>query len=433
MNADVEEMLVGGLNIFQSAKVQHSVRHGYWKTYTPINKDPDVGPLEFVIDANNEYLDLNDTILHLRAKVQRADARTGVYSDINNDTDNVALINYPLHSLFSDVEIYLNNKKIEGGEGNYALRSYISTLIKHTPQAQENQLAIAGFLKDQVDKFDDASNTGHVARKGWNKGKLYVGKLFTDFFQQDAYLLDNVTVGLKFIRNAPQFALMSFNTTDDNFKLKIIIEKAKLQVRRTRIAPELMYTAEDTLGNRNVVLEYPRTIIQTFQLEAGNEVFENQNVFNGKMPLFLAAAMVSSDSYNGYFNKNPYNFKHYDLCYLSLKKNGEDVPFEPLEPDFTDENKYISEYMSMFLNLGLYGSNDILSISKSEWTKGYTLFMYNLTPDLSLVNSDNGVVHFAMKMRFKKKLPENVMLVLYAIFNGNVQINEDREVFSSIY
>ena len=58
--------------------------------------------------------------------------------------------------------------------------------------------------------------------------------------------------------------------------------------------------------------------------------------------------------------------------------------------------------------------------------------MYNLTPDLSLINSDNGVVHFAMKMRFKKKLPENVMLILYAIFNGAVEINEDKEVFSTI-
>ena len=144
--------------------------------------------------------------------------------------------------------------------------------------------------------------------------------------------------------------------------------------------------------------------------------------------------MVSSDAYNGYFTKNPFNFKHYDLSYICLKKNGEEVPFEPLEPVFEGEGiNYMQSYMAMFLNLEMYGKNDTLPISYSDFGNGYTLHMYKLTPDLSMLNPNEGPVMVSMKLRFRKKLTENVMLILYSVFNGAVEINEDREAFVTIF
>ena len=81
----------------------------------------------------------------------------------------------------------------------------------------------------------------------------------------------------------------------------------------------------------------------------------------------------------------------------------------------------------------MHGKNDMLAISKEEFANGYCVYMFKLTPDLSMLNANEGAVHLAMKMRFRKKLPENVMLILYAVFNGLVEINDSREAFSNIY
>ena len=419
------------LDFFGQPPFQRLVRHGYWKSYTPINKDQDVGPLEFCIDSTDDYLDLNDTILHLMVKVQRADAK-GVFQNIDAARDVVGLINFALHTIFSDIEIYLNDKKIEGGEGNYAYRAYLSSLIFYNQETHQNQLFAAGFIKDEAGKFDEVTNAGLVKRVAWNNGNLYIGKLLCDFIRQPAYLMNGVKVGLKMLRQSPAFTLLNFEKREDNYNLRVVIESAKLQVRRVRIDPEYMYAVESELTKQTAKYHYDRIVVKTFQLETGNEVFENQNIFNGMVPKFLAIAMTSSDAYNGYFNKNPFHFKHYDLCYLSLRKNGEDVPFEALEPSYKD-GKYTQEYMSLFLNLEMYGKNESLSISKTEFANGYNIYMLKLTPDLSMICTNAAPAALAMKIKFAKKLPENVMIILYAVFNGLVEINEDKEAFVHIY
>ena len=123
------------LDLFRQPVLENAIKHGYWKSYTPVNRDPNVGSLEFNIDESEQSLDLNDTILHLQMQVKRADAKTMEYKDLAAN-DDVGLINFPMHTIFSDIEISLNNKKIEGGEGDYSYRSYLSSLIMYSPQCQ---------------------------------------------------------------------------------------------------------------------------------------------------------------------------------------------------------------------------------------------------------------------------------------------------------
>ena len=68
-----------------------------------------------------------------------------------------------------------------------------------------------------------------------------------------------------------------------------------------------------------------------------------------------------------------------------------------------------------------------------DFGNGYCIYMYKLTPDLSMINANEGATNLSIKLRFKKKLPENVMLLCYAVFNGLTEINEDREAFTTIY
>ena len=63
-----------------------------------------VGPIEFVIPGTGDaYLDLANTHLLIRAKVVR-----GVGTDLAADTPVAPVNNWP-HSLFSQVDVYLND------------------------------------------------------------------------------------------------------------------------------------------------------------------------------------------------------------------------------------------------------------------------------------------------------------------------------------
>jgi len=80
------------------------------KVYTeimPLSAITENGPIEFFIPGDGEkYLDLNDTLLHLRVKITNADG-----TDLVNDAP-VGLINYPLNTLFSQRDVTLGDRLI---------------------------------------------------------------------------------------------------------------------------------------------------------------------------------------------------------------------------------------------------------------------------------------------------------------------------------
>ena len=56
-----------------------------------------------------------------------------------NDQSNVAPANNFLHSLFRQVDVYLNGKQVTPAMGTYAYRSYIETLLNYDVSAKQSQ------------------------------------------------------------------------------------------------------------------------------------------------------------------------------------------------------------------------------------------------------------------------------------------------------
>ena len=68
-------------------------------------------PIEFTISGGGaEYLDFNNTYLHVRAKI------TGANGVALVDNTDVAHVSYWLHTLFSQVDVSLNNTLVSPSE-----------------------------------------------------------------------------------------------------------------------------------------------------------------------------------------------------------------------------------------------------------------------------------------------------------------------------
>ena len=83
---------------------QTSAESGTWVEYNPISSLSDGVPIEFNISGSGQdYMDLANSYIAAKVWVVRADN-----APIDN-TDHVAPVNLFLHSLFSEVDIKLND------------------------------------------------------------------------------------------------------------------------------------------------------------------------------------------------------------------------------------------------------------------------------------------------------------------------------------
>ena len=78
--------------------------------------------------SGDDYLDLANTMLHVQAKVTRADG-----ADLDM-ADPVGPVNNLLHSLFSQVDVYLKGTLVTPSTNTYAYRAYIETLLSNRCQ-----------------------------------------------------------------------------------------------------------------------------------------------------------------------------------------------------------------------------------------------------------------------------------------------------------
>ena len=140
------------VDLFRVPPTQQSLERGRWIDYAPLsNSWLDNGWITFLIAGTDEYIDLSKTILTVTGKITKKD---GTSKLDGNDQSNVAPVNNFLHSLFRQVDVYLNGKQVTPAMGTYAYRSYIETLLNYDVSAKQSQFSSALYYKDTVTKMD---------------------------------------------------------------------------------------------------------------------------------------------------------------------------------------------------------------------------------------------------------------------------------------
>ncbi|KAG1653149.1 putative apoptosis inhibitor ORF99 [Nymphon striatum] len=200
----------------------------------PISAQSGSAPIEFFIPGDGQYyIDLNDTILALDVKLNKPVA-----------TEKTAPVNQLISSLFSNLELTLNDTQVEGGSHLYSYKSYFNTLLQYGKDAKETHLRNYGFYKDEPKKFDDITGDGNAKRLAYQGKTMYLnGAIFADIFHQPRYLLPHVNVRLRFTRQPEKFSLVNF--TDTVIETNITITKAIMYVRKVRVSPSVGLAHEE--------------------------------------------------------------------------------------------------------------------------------------------------------------------------------------------
>ncbi|GFT46274.1 transposable element Tcb2 transposase [Trichonephila clavipes] len=173
-------------------------------------------------------------------------------------------------------------------------------------------------------------------------------------------------------------------------------------------------TKDDTIGPVNLFLH---SLFSQADVSLNDRVVSNSRC-------------VDNEAFHGAFSKSPYEFKHFNLNFIGVYVDGQPVPHNPLELDFS-KDQYIRAYQTLFVGTDRMGQDRGILISRKEYKDSNTLFGFNLSPDLcssgehlSLIKHSN----LRLELKFSKSLEQTVCVIVFAEFENLIEINKSRNI-----
>jgi len=428
VHQDSHECTKSELDLFSVPATQTSIENGQWVEHHPVASLNDNNSIEFSVSGKgSDYIDLANTFVLVKAQIVNPNGTALA------DNAPVAPVNLFLHSLFSQVDLTLNDKLITPSNNTYAYRAYLETLLSYGDTAKTSQLTSALWYKDTADNMEATTdqNKGFESRQEFaarSKVIDMMGKIHSDLFFQDRYLLNGVNMRLKLVRSNNPFCIMAGGV---NPNYKVVLKEAVLFVRKVKLNPSVRLAHAKALERAPTKYPIKRVETKVFSIPTGTMNVNQDNLFLGQLPKRVIVGFVDNDSFNGAFVKNPFNFKHYGINYLSMNVDGSPVPSKPFQPNFEAGN-VIRSYLSLFTGTGMMGHDEGNGINRDEYGGGYSLFAFDLTPDLSESDGDHTCLvkqgNVRLDIQFTTALTRTINAIVYAEFDNIIEIDKARNV-----
>ncbi|GBM64445.1 hypothetical protein AVEN_148448-1 [Araneus ventricosus] len=88
----------------------------------------------------------------------------------------------------------------------------------------------------------------------------------------------------------------------------------------------------------------------------------------------MIQGLVSNSALNGEFKKNPFDFKNYNLSYISLSVNGVQITMSAYTPSYKND-LFARNYLNLFTNLAQHNTN----VTLQEYKDNTCLYVFELT------------------------------------------------------
>ena len=256
-----------------------------WNDYHPIaSLDSHHAPIEFLMSPHTEfYTDLSQAYLYIKFRILKQ-----MGEDLDTDA-KVFPINNFFHSMFSGIDLYINNKLITNNSDAYPYRAYL-----------ENLFSYGSDVKD---------------------------KLHLDLVMQEKYLPNGLEFKLRLNRLSPQFCLMT-----DDYPAKIKIDTAILRVRNVQVLPAISNELKQTIAHHNAKFPIRRDEVKTFTISSGTRFKIEDHLLTGQLPKRVFIGLVTNKAFNETLDTNPFFFQHFNLSKMDVTCDGHSVYGKPFEP-----------------------------------------------------------------------------------------------------
>ena len=460
------------VDLFSVPPTQQSLERGRWIDYAPLSsvENPD-SAITFLVAGTDEYIDLSKTIFTVTGKIILADGKTKL---TGGGQSNVAPVNNFLHSLFKQVDVYLNGKQVTPAMGTYAYCSYIETLLNYDVSAKESQFSSALYYKDTATQMDENGSlpqlkevkvtpktgsvidgwmyTAGIGNQGFAKRHKFItngnqfvlsGPIFADVFMTDRLLLNMMDLKVMLNRSSDSFCLMDVNGKGSEISPKVKLTDVVLKIRKVKVDQPISDGVERMLKQTPALYPVRRVECKILTVPENLPTTRQDNIFSGIIPKTFVVGFVAVDAASGVYNKNPYNFAHFGVTGVSLTANGEEIPFKQLtlkypkaengkiDPAADTELDFDEAYNTLFSGTGKIYSNAGLDIDRDDYPGGYALYAFDLTPDMCKSSEYFNTVQrgsLSLALTFEKATEHPLAMVCYGDFENVIRIDSERNV-----
>ncbi|RWS08782.1 uncharacterized protein B4U79_15200, partial [Dinothrombium tinctorium] len=357
------------LDLFGVPPTQTSIERDLYTEHRPISILDSSYAISFIINtASDEYIQLREAMLHLVLQINLH--KTDKTDVTALDWSKVCPVNNFMHSIFKQIDIEINGKPITCASQTYAYKAYLNTILGFSDDAKNSQLS--GVIYESDDSTDKdkvvSARSAYitpttVSADGMGKKLDLMGKLHIDLATQGRAILGGSQIKITLIPNDPKFYLQ---TPDAKIIPSVTFLNASLFVHRSKVSNAIETAHNIALDHGTVKYPYVRNEVKSFNISSGTLSANIDNVISGVLPRRVFVAFVENKSFIGDLSKNPFNFKHFNVNYISCFTDGVQFPSKPYTPNFSEE-LYVREYMGLFEALNQLTTDSVLCLNRKAW------------------------------------------------------------------
>ena len=403
----------------------------------------------------NQFIDPYNTYVLITSSIKNPEGgniparATGAH----NPMCNVLPVNGLGTAWFKKIDVKLNGTTVSFDGNMYSHRVDIENRLSYPDTVKKGHLSMMGF-DEEMEAFDeinnadthwgDANSAQHAypaILRRYLKGKastnMYtIARIHSEIFEQPELLPPNTVLDIDFDRHNSDFLLLTKHN-DRNYILKM--ESCELLTRLIDMDEEI--TAEiDSVSISGRSMLYPVRRVKIMYYSCGANIVDLSN-FNllttegNLLPCRIIVVMVREDAVHGNYNRDPFNYQHFNLAEFSLKVASEQIPLPKLKCNMDDDSNDILRplFSALLANHSLF-SNEELGINPSNYRNGNVFLAWDLSqmpPSQSFEMTQEKPVLLILKLRRANNFVINV--IVYSEYNSEVEMMNNRKVICHEY
>ena len=390
------------------------------------------GPYTNTIAGQGESF-IDPSSFRLRAQLRIKKRNAGALVDlVAADSKKVAPINCFGKALIEQVDVFLKGVQVSRvSSPHYGLKSYIETICSYGKDAEDGHLNVSYFLKDEPGKQDTIENASFEKRHKFIalSRNVYINEpIHSELSTMNKLIPSHIPIQFRFgINKIGKF--LQYNEGDYEIKFS----KFYIVYETVDLAPKLLYEIESKFNaKKQGIFPICRGLVKTHQFPLAASSVLWSNLYQGILPETITICMLDAQAYNSAATKNYFNFQHFNLSEIVLKKNS--VPVAPidLKADF-DNNEAKDLYCHFFDNMGIGTSNRPSLITYEDFIGGSLIMPFDLTTDKCALEHNHSKYsgNIDLEIHFDKPLEQGIAVIALCSFTDKFFITgpaRNREV-----
>ena len=435
------ESIDSSLLLWQQNQTQIAIEDVYDLKVYPVSSIFNEGAINFDLPPQPKGLLSNVEIITTFC------IKHGTNTEKVGTTDQVSIINNISNSIWGlvDVKIADRTSLMQSMRNSYSYQTFLNNALNHDSTHEDYIYANELFLMDSGETKEDsevlifseidedkivndaAAKRADRVRQG--KSITTFSKLQCPLFTTNKALPTALKVRISLTRNTDAFLLLSNDPT-----YKLIIENVYLLVTYQKPRDALLNIMEERLQKSPAIYYVTKPEIIVKPISQTSRMIRMNDIFPEKLPKYAFIFMLGSEDFEGTVTKNPYTFIPFSKFQFYI--NGKPYFAEPLEIDsiqgayptrkYPENAVYLRQLYktigkdlrgNCLINRGNFQLNFIVGLSLTSDRCSTMCNHLNLQEVAS--------THLEIDMG-TQKLPNDPILVIYAMYDRQIQINSER-------